>query len=155
MSEYDYRDSDRMDLPLARSGRGHPDVPETRSKRVLGTIYLVECSSEELLSLFDLLSGAGFGVRAFSNPFEALEAIALSHPGIVIADVHLPEMDGLEFLGRIKDVSPITRVLLTTSDPNWPAYSEVLERGAETLIHKPIPPSVLLKLVGATLRNDG
>lgn len=149
----DYQDSERVDLPMDDPGLDPSGSPEARSKGALGSTFLVGCSSEELLSLFDLLSGAGLGVRAFSNSFEALEAVARSHPRIVIADVHLPEMDGLELLGRIKEVSPNTRVILTTSDSDWPAYPEVLERGAETLIHKPIPPSVLLKLVRGTLRS--
>ncbi|HLY74162.1 MAG TPA: response regulator [Planctomycetota bacterium] len=155
MNADDDRDLGRLEFPGSGPRMGPPDVPEVRSEGVMGTIYLVGCSSEELLALFDLLSGAGLGVRAFSHPFEALESVARSHPGIVIADVHLPDMDGLELLGRVKDVSPKTRVILTTSDPDWPAYPDVLERGAETLIHKPIPPSVLLKLVGATLRTAG
>jgi len=153
MNAHDDRDSNGSNFPLAESGRGHPEIPEPFFEGPRGTIYLVGCSSEELPSLCDLLNAAGLAVRAFSNPFEAVEAIGRSHPGIIIADVHMPEMNGLELLGRVMDVSPNTRVILSSSDPNWPAYSEVLERGAEALIDKPIPTSALLKLIGAILRN--
>jgi FixJ family two-component response regulator len=117
------------------------------------TIHVVEGTSDELVWLFDLLTEAGFRVVPFSNPFEALDSIAHTYPPVVVADFHLPDMDGLELLARIKAVSPPTRVILTSASADRPSYREVLRTGGETLIHKPLDGSVILNAVEHALNK--
>jgi DNA-binding NtrC family response regulator len=124
----------------------------TRDRRWnLRLIHVIEPTSNELVRLFDLLSEAGFYVSPFADPFDALEDIARNHPEIAIADAHLPGMDGLELLARIKRMSPSTRVILTSGCALHPAYEEVVDAGGETLIHAPFDSHVLLGAVERAL----
>jgi two-component system C4-dicarboxylate transport response regulator DctD len=132
---------ERTRLPIANAGS---------SSR---TIHVVQGTSDELVWLFDLLTEAGFHVATFSNPFEALDSIARICPTVVVADSHLPDMNGLELVARIRGVSPHTRVILTSSSADQPAYQEVLDTGAETLIHKPFDSGVLLSAIEHALNN--
>jgi FixJ family two-component response regulator len=124
-----------------------PFAPIRDRRWNLRMVHVIEPTSNELVRLFDLLSEAGFYVSPFSDPFDALEDIARYHPELAIADAHLPGMEGLELLARIKRMSPSTRVILTSGCAIHPAYQEVVEAGGETLIHAPFDSHVLLSAV--------
>ena len=85
-----------------------------------------DADSRAILSKF--FRGAGFDVRAVPNGREALIAVASAVPDVIILDVMMPEMNGIEFLGVIRSYlrwSQVPVILLTAYDsPGTTAAAE-------------------------------
>jgi DNA-binding response OmpR family regulator len=72
-----------------------------------------EVEIRELLSQF--LQRSGFDVNHVGTASEALARVKTAAPDLVISDLQLEHSDGLEMIARIKEISPVTPVLLLTS----------------------------------------
>jgi len=85
---------------------------------------------------------------------EALEKLAAGGPtktDVVILDVKMPEMDGLETLARIKEEHPLVEVIMLTGHATVESAIEGMKRGAYDYLMKPCEIDVLLeKVVAAT-----
>lgn len=96
---------------------------------------------DELLireTLIEYLSQEGFTVVACSSGEDALEQAGERRFDIVLCDVHLPGLDGLELLDRLQRLSPETFVLLITAYATVENAVEAFQRGAHDYLMKPI-----------------
>jgi DNA-binding NarL/FixJ family response regulator len=84
-------------------------------------------------------------VAEATNGREALERVAGDHPDVVLLDVRMPELDGLEATRRIKARWPATRVIVHSMYPDYRA--EALAAGADAFVVKGDPPNELLALI--------
>jgi DNA-binding response OmpR family regulator len=116
-------------------------------------ILVVDDESEVLLYLFDLLSEEGYRVDGFSSAIDALRTIARRTPDLVLADLGMPEMDGLELLERIKRLAPRTRVILLGAAPEETMRREALARGGEEVLEKALEGEALLRVVRRLLEG--
>jgi CheY-like chemotaxis protein len=116
-------------------------------------ILVVDDESDTLLFLYDLLSGEGFHVEGVSRPLDALGYVLRRRPAAVVADVRMPEMDGLELLERIKQVAPKTRVILLSAFGDEGMRQETIRKGGEDFIHKPFRGEDLLRSLGRVLEG--
>jgi DNA-binding NtrC family response regulator len=126
-----------------------PQSPEVDAP--VHTIHLLDHDSDVLLFLFDFLSNAGFQVSASSNAGDAFQYVAREHPRILIAGMELAEMTGLELLQRVRELSPSTRVVLTSIRADWSAYEDVFRNGGAELVARPIKGMTLLRAVERVL----
>jgi len=126
-----------------------PPSPEVDAP--VHTIHLLDHDSDVLLFLFDFLSNAGFQVSASSNAGDAFQYVAREHPRILIAGMELAEMTGLELLQRVRELSPSTRVVLTSIRADWSAYEDVFRNGGAELVARPIKGMTLLRAVERVL----
>jgi two-component system, chemotaxis family, chemotaxis protein CheY len=110
-------------------------------------IYLVHNDSDVLLSLYDVLSAAGFQVGASSNAFDALAYIARSRPRAVLCRCEMPEMMADEFIVRTKRVSPETRLLMCSPSADARLYERLRALGAIDLVREPMSPSAALHAI--------
>jgi len=95
------------------------------------------------------LEKAGYIVTTASNGKEALEAIAQEQPDLMVLDVMMPEMDGLETLKRIKgnpETDDIPVILLTAKAQDADVF-EGWKSGADLYLTKPFNPGELLLFV--------
>lgn len=79
----------------------------------------------------------------FTNPVEALDWCGESGPDLVLVDYMMPEVDGLEFISRfreMKGMSEVPTVMVTTNDLKEVRY-EALKRGATDFLSKPVDPT--------------
>lgn len=108
-------------------------------------VLVVEDNPELLELLCESLSGK-FTVIPASNGKEGLEKINTDHPDLILSDVMMPEMDGIEFCSRIKnDInSSHLPVLLLTAKSSHVHQLEGYESGADDYITKPFPLDLLL-----------
>jgi DNA-binding NarL/FixJ family response regulator len=89
-----------------------------------------------------------------SNGLEALDVVRENKPGVVLMDVRMPEMDGLEATRRLLADNPETRVLiLTTFDLDEYVY-EGLQAGASGFVLKDIDPAELIRAVHVIARGE-
>jgi DNA-binding NtrC family response regulator len=116
-------------------------------------ILLVDDESDSLAYLFDLLHNEGYRVQPTSNPFDALETVIKQHPTLVISDLRMPDLDGLELLERVKKISPRTRVILLTAYGDWKLYQDVLRKGGDSMLLKPSSNEEILRTVEKVLEE--
>ena len=87
--------------------------------------------------LKQLLSEEGFTVLEASTGIEVVDMVKESSPDLVIMDVRMPELDGIEALSRVKATNPKTAVLIMTAFGSSNAAIRAMELGAFDYITKP------------------
>ena len=79
-----------------------------------------------------------YEVVAFTSPKEALEFVRKTKVDVVISDYLMPDIDGIEFLGQVKDIQPqATRILLTGYADKENAIKAINDVGLYQYIEKP------------------
>lgn len=111
---------------------------------------LVVDDEKHILRLVQInLEKAGYLVVTASNGREALEAVALERPDLVVMDVMMPEMDGLEALQKLKEneqTADIPVVMLTAKAQDADVF-QGWQSGADLYLTKPFNPIELLTFV--------
>jgi two-component system, NtrC family, response regulator HydG len=105
-----------------------------------------------ILALFqEVLGEAGYRVSAASSSWQALERLVVGAFDLVISDIFLGEMTGLELLHQIRQTDPQAYVILVTGSPSLETAQEALHKGAFDYLSKPLSPDALLKSVSHAL----
>jgi len=102
--------------------------------------------SLELVS--EALAGDGLRILTANDPESGLDLVRREHPEIVLSDVVMPKMNGMELLSRILEVDPATNVVLMTAHYSTDAAVEAIKKGACDYLTKPISLPVLRERIG-------
>ena len=94
-----------------------------------------------------LLVTEGWNVEVFSDPSAFLRSAENDSCGVVVLDILMPIMSGLEVQSRLREVSPSTRVIILTSVDDPAVQSRALEAGAVAVLRKPINDQELLNQI--------
>jgi len=100
-------------------------------------IYVVDDERIIRVSLADELRDAGYEVFEFSNAISALMQLKTIVPDIILTDLKMPDMDGIEFLKKIKKFNPHIYVVLMTAYSTVSTAVEAMKLGAYDYISKP------------------
>jgi len=98
-----------------------------------------------------LLKGAGYAVAGASDGVEGLEKIKKNKFDLVLLDVWMPEMTGLEVLARLRDLEQRPKVVMMTSDNTPETVLQAVREQAYHYISKPFAPKAVVELVGDAL----
>src|SRR5262245_61343114 len=79
------------------------------------TVSLLDDDPSVVKATSRLLSSAGWKVASFTDPIEFLTYAQAFHPQVVVLDILMPEMDGLEVQKRLRSFSPTSQVIILTS----------------------------------------
>ncbi|GBD50416.1 sigma-54-dependent transcriptional regulator [Methylopila sp. Yamaguchi] len=90
------------------------------------------------------LTLAGFAVAPYPSATAALGALGASFPGVVVTDVRMPGIDGLELFRRLRAVDPDLPVILITGHGDVAMAVEAMREGAYDFVAKPYPADRLL-----------
>jgi DNA-binding NtrC family response regulator len=120
-------------------------------------ILVVDDESVIADTLAEILRRNGYATEAAYDGTGALETALLSPPELVITDVVLPGMSGVELAITIKRVYPNCKILLFSGQASTPELIKLPQcaRYAFTLLSKPVPPKDLLALVADRLGTGG
>tara|TARA_Y100000991_G_scaffold191122_1_gene157902 strand:+ start:1051 stop:1749 length:699 start_codon:yes stop_codon:yes gene_type:complete len=120
-------------------------------------ILLVDDEKDILEFLSYNLSKEGFTVNTCSNGASALKLLDDFSPNLILIDVMMPGMDGIETCESIRSNSKYDNIIIAFLTARSEDYSQVagLEAGADDYIKKPIKPKVLVSRVKALLRRKG
>ena len=116
------------------------------------TILVVDDEPKIAALARDYLEHAGFAVVTAADGRAALEALAQSRPDLVVLDLGLPELDGLDVTREIRRDSTTPIVMLTARDDELDKLLG-LELGADDYLTKPFSPRELVARVKAVLRR--
>ncbi len=100
------------------------------------------------------LQRAGYEAAGAGDGFEALEAAAAARPDLVVLDLMLPGIDGIEVMRRLRELpGPPLAVILLTARGEESDRLVGLRQGADDYVVKPFSPAELVARVGAVLRR--
>ena len=116
------------------------------------TIALVDDDRNILTSVSIALEAEGYRVRAYADGAEAYDALRVDPADLVVIDIKMPRMDGMELLNRLRRSSDVPAIFLTSREDE---LDEVLglKMGADDYIRKPFSQRLLIERIGAVLRR--
>jgi two-component system response regulator ChvI len=116
-------------------------------------IVLIDDDRNILTSVSMALEAEGFGVTAFTEGEEGLKHIGQNTPDLLVLDIKMPRMDGMEVLSRLRESSQLPVIFLTSKDDE---VDEVigLRMGADDYITKPFSQRLLVERIRALLRRE-
>ncbi len=102
----------------------------------MARILVAEDSPTQALALRRMLEAAGHGVVLTTNGREALEALKQGPADLVLTDLQMPEMDGLELVQAFRFAHPLVPVILMSAHGSEEVAAEALQRGAASYVPK-------------------
>lgn len=100
-----------------------------------------------------ILLDSGYSVKAFTRSFDAVEGFQAGDCDLVVTDIKMPGMDGLEVLQRIKAKDATVPVIMVTAYATVEMSIQALRRGAYDMLTKPFEPEELLYRVKNALKQ--
>ncbi len=108
-----------------------PAEPETNE------VCLVDDDASVLKSMQYLLASEGFKVRAFNKAEDFLAHASVNHVPVVVTDIWMDRVTGLEVLARLCAISPRTRVIVITAREDLAARATAMAIGPVAFFMKP------------------
>lgn len=113
------------------------------------TVYVVDDEKVIAHTLAAILNTAGFRALAFTSPTEAMQSAQTDGPALLISDVVMPGMNGIELAIRFKSTHPSCKVLLFSGQA---ATADLLETASKQghdfqILAKPVHPKDLLAAI--------
>jgi len=101
------------------------------------------------------LKSEGYTITTASNGLEAVKRARSFQPHLILLDIMMPEMDGIEACEKIRQIKGFEKVLIVFFTARGEDYSQVagFDAGADDYITKPIKPKVLISKVKGLLRR--
>jgi two-component system alkaline phosphatase synthesis response regulator PhoP len=122
------------------------------SVRGTQTVLVVEDESSIASFVALYLKNAGYSVKTAANGSEGLAQVAASQPALIVLDLMLPDIDGIEVCRRIRKSSDVPILMLTARDEDVDKIIG-LEVGADDYLTKPFNPRELVARVKSILRR--
>ena len=108
-------------------------------------IIIIDDEKRMCDSLTALLQGEGYQVRSFQQSPEAIDSIRNERVDLVITDIKMPQMDGLEILKLVKEIDEDIPVILMTGYASLDTAVDAIARGAYDYLMKPVEFTYLVK----------
>lgn len=106
-------------------------------------IIIVDDETEILHQVYRHLTRFGFNVFPFENPKEALSEIQKKENFVLVTDYKMPDMDGISFIKKIKEIKENTPIIIITGHANLEMSIEALRLGVDDIVIKPFSPQEL------------
>jgi len=109
-------------------------------------IAIVDDEKDMRQSISQWLALSGFDTETFASAEEALKGVSLDYPGIVVSDIRMPGMDGMQLLRKLKSVDSTLPVIMITGHGDVPMAVEAMRIGAFDFLEKPFNPDRMTEL---------
>ncbi|PZX56254.1 two-component system C4-dicarboxylate transport response regulator DctD [Cereibacter changlensis] len=108
---------------------------------------LVEDDADLAQATAETLESAGFVVEAHASAAPALAALGPDWPGVVLSDLRMPGMSGLDMLDRARVVAPAVPFIVITGHGDVAAAIRAMRAGAHDFLEKPCDPDLLIDIL--------
>jgi CheY-like chemotaxis protein len=100
-----------------------------------------------------ILRWQGFAVESFTDPFEALRVVRMKAPDLLLADIRMPLMSGIELAIQVREDCPHCKILLLTGQAEIDDTLAMFRADGQDfdLLRKPLHPTELLKSIQVSL----
>jgi len=117
-------------------------------------ILVIDDNPDVVDILVTCLRSEGYGMLGALTSDEALKLVILSQPDLVLLDILMPGLNGIDVLKRIRSINPTTKVIMVTGNADLRLAREALELGADAYIDKPFDLAYLKRVVALALRSE-
>ena len=111
------------------------------------SVLIVDDEVAILTSLAQSIELAGFEVATCDNASTALASLTKSFQGVVVSDISMPEMDGLQLMQQVNEIDPQIPVILMTGHGDISMAVSAIQQGAYDFLEKPFAPARLIEVV--------
>lgn len=119
----------------------------------MAAVLIVDDTLFMRASIKQMLEANGHSVAGeASNGVEAIEKYAQVKPDVILMDITMPDMDGLEALRRIKEIDPNAKVVMCTAMGQQAMVARAVELGAQQFIVKPFQPERLMAAIDSVCK---
>lgn len=101
------------------------------------------------------LSNEGYNVKSAINGVEALKKAKKFIPDIILLDVMMPEMDGIEACSQLREIESLSKTMIIFLSARGEDFTQIaaFDAGADDYINKPVKPKILLKKISSISRR--
>lgn len=117
------------------------------------TVHLVDDDEAVRRSLSYSIASAGFGTRVYGSAEELLRGATRLAPGVIVTDVRMPGIDGVELVRRLKEGGTPHPVIVISGHADIPLAVEAMKAGAADFLEKPFRPSQLVEAIRKVLEK--
>jgi len=117
------------------------------------TLVIIDDNVSSLEMLSTALARPGLRIMTADDPEQGLEIVFREHPQIVLTDLVMPGVSGLEVLERIVEFDPAIDVILMTAHYTSETAVEAIRKGASDYLNKPVSLSVLRERIGKLIEE--
>src|SRR5437879_3601337 len=118
-------------------------------------VLIVEDEENERTGLAELVQAWGYRTETAKDGLEALEKVVAWSPGIVVTDLKMPRMDGMQLLERIAEQPEAIAVVLLTAQGSIDTAVDAMKLGAYDFLTKPVDPARLKNILNNASRQRG
>ncbi|MDP6525347.1 MAG: response regulator [Kiritimatiellia bacterium] len=118
----------------------------------MSRILIVDDEKSIRTTLREFLSADGHETVSVGDANEALKLLQRAEFDVVISDIIMPKMSGVQLLTRIRETNPYVQFLLMTGEPTVETASEALRTGASDYLMKPVSKAAVLRSVANAVR---
>ncbi|POA91034.1 two-component system, NtrC family, C4-dicarboxylate transport response regulator DctD [Pseudomonas sp. NFPP10] len=111
---------------------------------MLNSVIVVDDEASIRTAVEQWLSLSGFEVQLFSRAEDCLAQLPKNFPGVILSDVRMPGISGLELLAQVQHLDPDLPIILLTGHGDVPMAVEAMRDGAYDFLEKPFSPDTLL-----------
>ncbi|MDO9526721.1 MAG: sigma-54 dependent transcriptional regulator [Gemmobacter sp.] len=112
-----------------------------------GTVMLVEDDDDLRVATMETLQLAGFAVQGFARAALARDALTPDWPGVILSDIRMPGMSGLDFLDEARRIAPKVPFVMITGHGDVASAIRAMRAGAHDFLEKPCPPQLLIDVL--------
>ncbi len=109
-------------------------------------IAIVDDEKDMRQSISQWLALSGFDTETFASAEDALKGLSADYPGIVVSDIRMPGMDGMQLLRKLRSVDSTLPVIMITGHGDVPMAVEAMRIGAFDFLEKPFNPDRMTEL---------
>jgi two-component system chemotaxis response regulator CheY len=116
-------------------------------------VLLVDDSALARRSARRALEQAGYDVVEAEDGLSALERYVLDKPDVVLLDLVMKGMYGLEVLAKLRELDPAARVIVVSADVQTSSHDLVRDAGGVAFLNKPVEPQQIVATVSSALER--
>jgi two-component system, chemotaxis family, chemotaxis protein CheY len=120
----------------------------------MAKILLIDDSSLSRRIMRGILQPQGHQIIEASDGMSGIETYLLEKPDLVMLDLLMTGMQGLEVLEKLKQIDPTAQVIVATADLQHWTKTMVEEAGAKGFVNKPFVANIILTAVNSVLKGD-
>ena len=113
------------------------------------SLLIIDDNPGSLELLSNALAQPDLEILTASDPEEGLDLVHERHPQIVLTDLVMPKMTGMEVLERVMEFDPATDVILMTAHYSTESAVEAIRKGASDYLNKPVSIAALRERVAS------
>ena len=124
-------------------------------KKTSTKILIVDDDPDIIEILSYNLSNDGYNVKSAVNGVEAIKKAKKFIPDIILLDVMMPEMDGIEACSQLREIESLSKSMIIFLSARGEDFTQIaaFDAGADDYINKPVKPKILLKKISSISRR--